>query len=82
MSHILAQGLNHYTVVYGLNCRMLKDSVVGHQSVQWKTIEDCFRDFHFIGAGCKGAKGYCRTDINTPEASTITEVKSTKEPGL
>ena len=30
MSRILVQGLNHYTVMYSLNCRNLKDIVVGH----------------------------------------------------
>ena len=31
MSMILVEGINHYAVVYSLNCRRLKDSVVGHQ---------------------------------------------------
>ena len=33
MSRISAQGLNHYAVVYGLNCRNLKDRIVGHFDV-------------------------------------------------
>ena len=82
MSRILAEGLNHYTVVYGLNCRRLRDNVVVHHSVQWKTMEDCFEDICNIGAGYERAKGYCRADFNTPEASMITEVIATKEPGL
>ena len=81
MSRILTEGLNHYTVVYGLNCGRLKDSVVGHQSTQWKIMEDCFRDICNIGAGCERAKGYCRAKFNTPEASMITKVKIMKEPG-
>ena len=32
LSRILEEGLNHYTNVYGLNCRRLRDSVVGHWS--------------------------------------------------
>ena len=74
MSGILA-GLNHYTVVYSLNCRRLKDSVVGHWSAQGKTMEDCFRDICNI---CAEYKIYCRADYNTPETSTITEVKTNK----
>ena len=30
MSSISAEGTNHYTVVYHLNCRKLKDSITGH----------------------------------------------------
>ena len=44
MSGITTKGTNHYAVVYGLNCRKLKDSVVGHKSAQWKMMEECFRD--------------------------------------
>ena len=82
MSRIWAEGLNHYTVVYGLNCRRLKDSVVGHWNMQCKTMGYCFRDIHTIGAGYQRVKGYCKADFNIPEASTITEVKTMKEPGL
>ena len=35
--------------------------------------DDCFRDIHNIGTGYKKAKGYCRTEHNTPEV--IPEVK-------
>ena len=55
MSKILAGGLKHYAVVFGLDCRRLKDSVVGHQSMQWKMIEDCFRDICNFGAGYEKA---------------------------
>ena len=65
MSRILAEGLSHYTVVYCLNCRRLKGSVVGHPSTQWKMMEDCFRDIHNIGAGYEKAKGNCRAEYNT-----------------
>ena len=79
MYRILVRGLNHYTVVYGLNCRWLKDSVVGHQSIQWKTMEDCFRDIHNTVAGYERTTGYYRADFNTPEASMITNLKTIKE---
>ena len=82
MSSISAMGTNHYAVVYGLNCRKLKDSISGHWSVQWMTMEECFRDICNIGAGYERVKGYCRADFNTPEASTITEVKTLREPGM
>ena len=82
MSRISVEGLNHYTVVYGLNCRRLKDSIAVHQTAQWETMEDCFSDICNIGVGYKRAKGYCRAYSNTPEASMITEVKTKKEPDL
>ena len=44
MSRISAEGTNHYAVVYGLNCRKLKDRVVGHRSAQWKMMEEWLRD--------------------------------------
>ena len=75
LSKILAEGLNHYTVVYGLNCRRLKDSVVRHQSAQWKMMEDFFRDICNNGAWYERTKGYCRAEYNTPEASMVTDVK-------
>ena len=31
ISQIMAEGQNHYTMVYGLNSHKLKDRVVGHQ---------------------------------------------------
>ena len=40
ISRILVEGLNHYAMGHGLNCRKLQDSVVGHQSVQWKMMEE------------------------------------------
>ena len=30
MFKVSAEGTNHYAVVYGLNCRKLKDNIVGH----------------------------------------------------
>ena len=81
MSRILVEGLNHYTVVYGLNCRRLKDSVAGHWNMQWKTMEDCFRNIYISSTGYERAQEYCRADFNIPEASMITELKTTKEPG-
>ena len=45
-------------------------------------MEDCFRDIYNIDAGYERTIGYCRAAFNTLEASTITEVKTTKEPGL
>ena len=53
MSRISAEGLNHYKVVFGLHCRRLKDSVMGHQSVQWKMMEDFFRDICNMALGMK-----------------------------
>ena len=45
-------------------------------------MEDCLRDIHAYGAGCERAKGYGRAEFDAPEASTINEVKSIKDPGL
>ena len=53
LSTILAEDLNHYTVVYGLNGRRLQNSVVEHQSMQWKKMEDCFRIFVILVLGMK-----------------------------
>ena len=53
MSSISAEGTNHYAVAYGLNSRKLKDSIAGHQSTQWRTMEECFRDIHNISAWYK-----------------------------
>ena len=50
MSSILVEGTKHYAVVYGFNCRELKDSTVGHWSVQQKMMEECFRDINNINA--------------------------------
>ena len=38
MSSISAEGTSHYAIVYGLNCRKLKDIMAGHQNVQWKMM--------------------------------------------
>ena len=51
MSRILVVGINHYAVVYGINCMKLKYSIMGHWSTQWKTMEEWFRDIHNISAG-------------------------------
>ena len=82
MFRVSAEGLNHYTVVYGLYCRRLQDSVVDTRTHYWNMMYDCFRGICNIGTGYKGAKGYCRCKYNTPEALTITEVKTTKKPEL
>ena len=58
MSRILADGLNHYAVDYGLNWRKLKDSIAGNQGMQWKVMEECFRDIHNIRTAYEQAKGY------------------------
>ena len=34
------RALTHYTVVYSLNCKKLKDNIVEHWSVQWRSVED------------------------------------------
>ena len=51
MSRVSVEGTKHYAVVYGLNCRKLKGNVAGHESAQWKMIEECFRDICNIGVG-------------------------------
>ena len=38
MPQISVEGMNNYTLVNGLNCRKLKDSVVGHWSAHWKSF--------------------------------------------
>ena len=50
-SRILVDGLSYYTVVYGLNCRRLKDGVAVHQGVQWIKMKDHVMYIHYIGAG-------------------------------
>ena len=62
--------------------RLLKDSVVDHWSVHWKSMEDCFRDICAFGEGYKRTKGYGRAKFYAQGASKINEVKSTKDPGL
>ena len=51
MSRISAEGTNHYALVYGLNCKKLKDGMAEHRSAQWKMMEECFRDTHNIHTG-------------------------------
>ena len=82
MSKMSAEGLNHYAVVYGLNYRKLKDNIMGHQSTQWKMMEECFRDISNISAGYEWAKGYCRAKFHTTNTSCITEFKTIKKTGL
>ena len=53
MSQIPAHGLNHYTMLYGLNSNKLKDKVVGHWSAYWNTMEDCFSDIITFSADMK-----------------------------
>ena len=53
-----------------------------HCSTQWKLMEECLRDIWNIGVEYEKAKGYCRAESNTPEASLITEVNTTKKLGL
>ena len=77
-----SRGLSHYTIVHGLHCRKLKDSVGGYWSAHWKSMEDCFRDICTFGAGYDRDKGYCKADFNVTKPSTINEVKSTKDPEL
>ena len=81
MSQILAENLIHYTVVHSLNFRNLNNSAAEHLSAYWRSMKDCLRDIHAFDVGYKRAKGYCRTDFNAPEPSTINEVKSLQDPG-
>ena len=67
--------------VSSLNCRKLKDSIMGHQSTQWKMMEECFMHIHNIGAGYEGAMGYCIPKFNTPDISCITDVKTMRKTG-
>ena len=55
-SQIPVIGLNHSTVVYGLNSIKLKERV-GHQSTYWKAIEDCFSDICAFGTRYETIKG-------------------------
>ena len=36
MSQMLAEHLNHYTMMYGLNSNNLKEKVVGWRSAKWR----------------------------------------------
>ena len=80
MSQISVGNLNHYTVVYDLYCKELKDRVKEQWSAHWRSMEDCFRDIYTFGVGYNRTKGYCRADYNAPEASAINYAKSTKNP--
>ena len=80
ISKVLVEGTNHFAVVYGLNCRKHKDSVVGHRSTQWKMVEECFRDIHNIAMGYEWPKGYCRTEFSFPHVPGINEIKAVKRP--
>ena len=82
MSRILVESLNHYTTVYGLNCTRLNYIVMIHWKMQWKTLEDCFRDSHIIGAGFERAKGYCRANFNIPRGINDHGGQTMKETGL
>ena len=79
-SQIPAEGLNHYTVLYGLNLNKLKDKVAGHRSTYWRTMGDCFNNIHAVGSRYHIAKGYSQADCHAPEV-LINMVKSTKGPG-
>ena len=81
LPQILLKGLNHYTIVYGLDSRKIRKSIVGHWNVQWRSMEDYFRDIHAFGAGYERAKGCGRAEYNFPEASTNNDVMSKKDPG-
>ena len=62
-SKIPTEGLNHYTMVYGLNSSKLRDKAAAYQRTQWKTIEDCFSNIHTFVAGYERDKGYCTADL-------------------
>ena len=49
--------------------------------MQSKMIEDGFRDICNIGIGYERAKGYCRAEFNTLDASCITDAKTMKKLG-
>ena len=79
MSEIPAEGLNHCTMLYGLNSYKLKDRVAGHQSAYWNIMVDYFSNTHTFGAGYKKAKGYSRADLDAQLAPVINKIKSTKD---
>ena len=78
---ISVKGLNHYTVVYGLKCRNVKDSDAGHQSMHWMLLEDCFKHICAFCVGYKRVRCYGRAGFNAKKSSTINKIKSTKDPG-
>ena len=73
MSQISAEGLNHYTLVYGMNSRKLTESVVGHWCAQFRSMEDS-SDINVFCVCHRRAKGYGRAEFDVPEASTINEL--------
>ena len=82
MSRISSEGTNYYAVVYGLNCRKLKDNMTGHRGTQWKIMEECLKDIHNIGMGYELAKGYCRAELGIQDTSGINEIKPVKKTDL
>ena len=82
MSRIPAEGTNHYVVVYGLNCKKLKDNIAGHRSTQWKKMEECFRDICNIGTVYKQAEGYYRVELSILNTSGINVIKVEKKTGM
>ena len=81
MSSNLGEDTNHYAVVYSLNCRKQKDSIIRHQSIQWRMMEECYRGIRNIRARYEWAKGYCRVHFNIPDTSCITEIKNMRKRG-
>ena len=53
MSRNLTEGLNYYTVVLDLNSRRLNDSLVGHCSMQWKTMMNALGIYGILVLGIK-----------------------------
>ena len=82
MPRVSAEGTIHYAVVYGLNCRKLKDSMAGHRHALWKMMEECFRDICNIDVGYQEAKDYYRAKFGMLDASDINEVKAVEKTGL
>ena len=79
ISQIPGEGLNHYTMVYGLDSHKLKDKAVGYQSTHWSMMENCCSNIHAVGARYERAKGYSLTNFHTADVP-INDIKSTKEP--
>ena len=69
-------------IAYELNPTVLKDKVVAQQSAYRNTLEDCFSDIYAFSVGYERATCFLRVDFNAPGAPAISEVRSTKEPGL
>ena len=82
MSQISVKDLNHYPAVCGLNCRKLKKKCCGTLECTLEVNGKIASEMSVIfGADDKRAKGYCRAESNAQEASTLNEVKPTKDPG-